>query len=163
MKFMFSKKHTPFLTLFFLVLMVSSTYAQMETTGNIAPLLTGRNVLAGSAHNDSPGSSDLTLIVQLKVDGNIVIDEGSSIKVIQPLQNIPSDADPTGWTQPDFDDSGWQDGTYGVGYGDGDDNTVIGDGDNATLYTRAVFDLANRSVISTLTLGVDYDDGCVIW
>ena len=89
MKFMFSKKHTPFLTLFFLVLMVSSTYAQMEPTGNIAPLLTGRNVLAGSAHNDSPGSSDLTLIVQLKVDGNIVIDEGSSIKVIQPLQNTP--------------------------------------------------------------------------
>ena len=56
----------------------------------LTPVLTGRNVLAGSAHNDSPGSSDLTLIVQLKVDGNIVIDEGSSIKVIQPLQNIPS-------------------------------------------------------------------------
>ena len=55
----------------------------------LTPVLTGRNVLAGSAHNDSPGSSDLTLIVQLKVDGNIVIDEGSSIKVIQPLQNTP--------------------------------------------------------------------------
>jgi hypothetical protein len=137
--------------------------AAMEATGNAAPVQSGNNVLAGMAVNDSPGSSDLTLIIQLKADDQILIDEGSACKVIQPLENIPSDANPTGWTVLGFDDSSWQDGTYGIGYADNDDNTVIGDGNHASVYSRAMFTLSDPSAISTLTLGVDYDDACVIW
>lgn len=137
--------------------------AAMEATGNAAPVQPGNNVLAGMAVNDSSGSSDLTLIIQLKADDEILIDEGSACKVIQPLENIPSDADPTGWTMLGFDDSAWQDGTQGVGYGDGDDNTVIGDGDHASVYTRTMFTLSDPDAISSFVLGVDYDDACVIW
>lgn len=144
-------------------LMVSTVNAAMEATGNVAPVQSGENVLAASAHNDSSGSSDLTLIVQLKADDEILVDEGSAVKVVQPLENIPNDADPTGWTKLGFDDSDWQDGEHGVGYGDGDDNTVIGDGQHATVYTRALFNIADPNAITTLTLGVDYDDAAVVW
>lgn len=137
--------------------------AAMEATGNAAPVQPGNNVLAAAVFNDSSGSSDLTLIIQLKADNQILIDEGTPCKVIQPLENIPSDANPIGWTVLGFDDSSWQDGTYGVGYGDNDDNTVIGDGQHASVYTRAMFTLADPSAISKLTLGVDYDDAAVVW
>lgn len=138
-------------------------HAAMEATGNAAPVQPGNNVLAAAVFNDSPGSSDLTLIVQLTADGQILVDEGSRCKVIQPLANIPSDANPTGWTVLGFDDSSWQDGTYGVGYADNDDNTVIGDGQHAGIYTRAMFTMADPGAVTKLTLGVDYDDAAVVW
>ena len=109
----------------------------MEITGE-ATLVGGPNVIAGGAHNDSIGSSDLTLIIQVLADGTVLFDEHDPIKAIQPTGNIPSDADPTGWTKPGFAAAGWTDGTNGVGYGDGDDNTEIGDGSNPTVYVNGV-------------------------
>lgn len=139
--------------------------AAMEATGNTAPLYKGENVLSAAVFNDSAGSSDLTLIVQLKADGQILIDEGSPCKAIEPKGNIPSDADPTGWTLPNFDDSSWQDAQYGVGYGDNDDNTTIGSqaANTVSIYTRAIFKLADPASIGKLELGVDYDDAAVVW
>lgn len=157
------KKVTILSMVLLLSCMASLANAAIEATGNIAPIQAGDNVLAAAAFNDSPGSSDMTLIVQLKADNQILVDEGSACKVIQPLENIPSDANPTGWTNLGFDDSSWQDGTLGVGYGDGDDNTTIGDGDHAAIYTRTIFSVGNPNTIGTLTLGVDYDDAAVVW
>jgi hypothetical protein len=137
--------------------------AAMVASGKAAPLTPGRNILAASGHNDSPGSSDLSLILQLKSGSTVLVDEGSPCKAIQPKQNYPNDADPTGWTRPDFDDSAWQDAKLGIGYGDNDDNTVLGDGANATIYSRTWFDVANPLAIKTLTLGVDYDDDAVVY
>jgi len=146
-----------------LACMASIVNAAMEPTGNAAPLQSGDNVLAAAVFNDSSGSSDLTLIVQLKADNTILVDEGSACKAIQPLENIPSDADPTGWTKFGFGDSAWQDATLGVGYGDNDDNTTIGDGSHAAVYTRTIFTVANPGAIGNLVLGVDYDDAAVIF
>lgn len=137
--------------------------AAMQATGNAAPLQSGENVLAAAVYNDSAGSSDLTLIIQLKADNQILVDEGSACKATVPLQNIPDDANPTGWTLPDFNDSSWQDAKYGVGYADNDDNTVIGDGQHAGVYTRARFTLSNPGAIAKLSLGVDYDDAAVVF
>lgn len=135
----------------------------MEPSGNAAPIQSGDNVLAAAVFNDSSGSSDLTLIIQLKAGNTILVDEGSACKVIVPLENIPSDADPTGWTKLGFNDSAWQDAILGVGYADGDDNTTIGDGSHAGIYTRTMFTIANAGAISNLVLGVDYDDAAVIF
>jgi hypothetical protein len=151
------------IVLLIFVMVISTVNAAMEATGNVAPIQKGENVLAASAHNDSPGSSDLTLIVQLQADDDILVDEGDECKAIQPLENIPNDADPTGWTKLDFDDSDWQEGQNGVGYGDGDDNTDIGDGQHATVYMRIMFNIANVNAIQDLVLGVDYDDAAVIY
>ena len=139
------------------------TYAALKASGNDAPIAKGENVLAGAPFNDSPGSSDMTLIVQLIIDGKIVVDEGSDCTAIVPEENIPSDKDPTGWTQPKFDDSKWEKGTYGVGYGDGDDNLVLGNGTTATIYSRVIFNVNSIRANSKVELGVDFDDGCVIW
>ena len=134
--------------------------AQMEITGS-ATLVLGSNVIAGGAHNDSSGSSDLTLIIQVLADGSVVFDEGDSIKAIQPTANIPSDSDPTGWTKQGFAAAGWVDGTNGIGYGDGDDNTTIGDGSNATAYMIGSFDIGTAP--GSFQIGVDYDDACVLY
>jgi len=127
--------------------------AQMEVTGT-AMLHPGTNTIAGAALNDSPGSSDLTLIIQVSVDGTVVFDEGDPIAAIQPMATID------GWADEGFDSSGWTQGTNGVGYGDGDDNTEIGDGDNAAVYMLGWFDVGASA--GSLMIGVDYDDGCVV-
>ncbi len=132
----------------------------MEITGE-ATLVGGPNVIAGGAHNDSIGSSDLTLIIQVLADGTVLFDEHDPIKAIQPTGNIPSDADPTGWTKPGFAAAGWTDGTNGVGYGDGDDNTEIGDGSNPTVYMIGSFNLGGPP--GSFQIGVDYDDACVVY
>ena len=133
------------------------------TVGDDIPITNGKNVLAAMAINDSSGSSDLTLIIQITVGNDIVLDEEHECRVIMAEENIPSDADPTGWTAPDFDDNDWEDGEYGIGYGDADDNTEIGDGQHASVYSRAIFDVGSTAGVTSLILGVDYDDGCVIW
>ena len=137
--------------------------AAMQTTGNSAPLQSGENVLAAAVFNDSSGSSDMTLIVQLKADDKIIIDEGSACKAIESKKNIPSDTDSTGWTLPSFNDSLWQDAKYGVGYSDNDDNTVIGTTTTPSIYTRARFTVSSPGTIKKLSVGVDYDDAAVIW
>ena len=66
-----------------------------------------------------------------------------------------------GWTNIAFDDSGWITATGGVGYGDGDDNTVI---DPAiSVYCRYDFSLSNPDVITYLLLDMDFDDGFVAY
>ena len=119
-------------------LVVTSARAALTLTevGDI-PITNGTNVLAAAAINDSSGSSDLSLIIQITVGGDIVLDQGHECVVIMPTENIPSDADPTGWTDPRFDDSDWDVGEYGIGYGDADDATIIGDGSHAMVYSRA--------------------------
>ena len=154
------------IALFFILIMSLASYnanAAIVASKDDAPIANGKNVLAAVVFNDSAGSSDLTLIIQLKADDKILVDEGHACTAIMPLENIPNDNDPTGWTKPGFDDSKWIKGKYGVGYSDNDDNLVIGDGQHAAIYSRAFFEVSNAQNIKNLQLGVDYDDGTVIW
>ena len=107
-------KQKPRLFLIFVVLIVASTSA------HAAPqIFTIGNVLAAGNYNDGLSSSDITLIIQLEAGGNIIFDEGAKVKYLVP------EADVAGWNEREFDDSNWEDGITGVGYGDGDDNTEI--------------------------------------
>jgi hypothetical protein len=68
----------------------------------------------------------------------------------------------------DFDDSTWLAGRAPLGYGDGDETTVVGYGPNAgskypTTYFRATFDAANPASLTELTVGLMRDDGAVIY
>jgi DNA-binding beta-propeller fold protein YncE len=81
------------------------------------------------------------------------------------------EAPPSGWNRPDFDDGGWESGPTGIGYGDGDDNTVLTDmqctqsggtctsGGYLAFFARHAFELADRETIESATLAVSYDDG----
>ena len=68
---------------------------------------------------------------------------------------------PADWMQPDFNDSSWLSGPGGIGYGDGDDRTVIDP--VISVYLRRDFFIVNKSVIAAAILNVDYDDAFVAY
>jgi len=74
----------------------------------------------------------------------------------------------TAWRQPEFDASGWASGPAQLGYGDGDEATVVsyrGDSGNKyiTTYFRHSFDVEDASILKSLTLRVLRDDGAVVY
>lgn len=79
----------------------------------------------------------------------------------------------TAWRALDYDDSAWKSGRAELGYGDGDEVTVVGavDADpgleglqrNATTYFRTAFDLQDLSGITALTLRLKVDDGALVY
>jgi hypothetical protein len=68
-----------------------------------------------------------------------------------------------GWDDVSFDDSSWLSGPTGIGYGDFDDATELTDMMNnyMTVYTRKTFNVSDTSVVTGMTLRMDYDDGFV--
>jgi chitodextrinase len=74
----------------------------------------------------------------------------------------------TAWRAPGFDDGGWAQGPAELGYGDGDEATVVSFGPNATLkplttYFRHTFQVANPATVGQMTLRVLRDDGAVVY
>jgi hypothetical protein len=69
------------------------------------------------------------------------------------------------WTQPGFDDSSWESGPSGFGYGDDDDATVLSDMQNnyTTVYIRCSFPAPDRDEVRNLFLSVKADDGFVAY
>ncbi len=74
----------------------------------------------------------------------------------------------TAWYAPSFSDAAWSTGNAQLGYGDGDEATVIPYGTNSnnryiTYYFRKSFTVADPSTITALTLNIKRDDGAVIY
>jgi hypothetical protein len=74
----------------------------------------------------------------------------------------------TAWRAPAFDDSAWKSGPAQLGYGDGDEVTVLGFGPDPnnkyiTSYFRRAFTVVNPSVYTSLTLRLIRDDGAVVY
>ncbi len=77
-----------------------------------------------------------------------------------------TDLHSAGW--PSVDDSMWAEGVSQLGYGDGDEATVISYGGNPDAkypcyYFRHSFDVADPFAFDGLTLKVVRDDGCVVY
>jgi hypothetical protein len=74
----------------------------------------------------------------------------------------------TAWREPAFNDAAWSAGPAELGYGDGDEATVISFGPDPankyiTTYFRRSFDVAEALIFSSLTLRVLRDDGAVVY
>ena len=71
----------------------------------------------------------------------------------------------TAWREPVFDDSGWEVGRAGFGYGDGDDTTVLLDmpGHYTSLFLRRSFTVSDPAAVERLVLAVRYDDAFVCY
>lgn len=69
----------------------------------------------------------------------------------------------TTWTEASFNASAWLTGTTGLGYGDGDDATVLEDmrGNYASVYLRTEFEIPEGA--DAMIVEVDYDDGYVAY
>ena len=69
------------------------------------------------------------------------------------------------WTLPGFDDSSWELGVSGIGFGSEVEEallgTVLSDMREAylTVYLRKTFDVEEAAAVSGLVLEIDYDDG----
>lgn len=59
------------------------------------------------------------------------------------------------------DNSDWKTGATGIGYGDGDDETVIAQ--TISLFLTRAFTVVDKSKIASLYLDIDYDDGFVAY
>jgi len=74
---------------------------------------------------------------------------------------------PSDWREIGFtEDETWLIGQTSIGFGDGDDNTVLDDMQNnyTTVYLRHAFELDSGRVFpDTLILRVYVDDGCIVW
>ncbi len=68
---------------------------------------------------------------------------------------------PVNWNEADFAATSWPTGQGGIGYGDGDDNTVISP--TESLYMRRQFTIIDKSKVSAIFFHADYDDGFVAY
>jgi hypothetical protein len=74
----------------------------------------------------------------------------------------------TAWQLPAFDSASWSNGVAQLGYGDGDEQTVVKFGPNTanryiTTYFRKQFSVENASSITRLTLKLLVDDGAAVF
>jgi len=74
----------------------------------------------------------------------------------------------TAWVDSDFDDSSWKNGAAELGYGDGDEATVISYGSNSsnkftTCYFRHNFDVNLSDASPYILLQLLRDDGAVVY
>jgi hypothetical protein len=74
----------------------------------------------------------------------------------------------TAWRAVAFNDSAWTSGAAQLGYGDGDETTVVSYGPNAnkkyvTTYFRRAFTVADPLAISGLLLRLLRDDGAIVY
>jgi len=68
---------------------------------------------------------------------------------------------PANWNTPIFNDNIWQRGKGGIGYGDGDDATIIAP--TYALYLRHTFTIVDLAAVEALILQADYDDAFVAY
>lgn len=74
----------------------------------------------------------------------------------------------TAWRELSFDDAAWDSGAGQLGYGDGDETTVVGFGPNSgskfvTTYFRRKLEVADPDAVVGLQLGLMRDDGAVVY
>ncbi len=74
----------------------------------------------------------------------------------------------TAWRAAAFNDAAWASGNAQLGYGDGDEATVVSFGPNTrnryiTTYFRKAFTVANLAAFATLRLNLLRDDGAVVY
>lgn len=96
-------------------------------------------------------------------DPDVLISKGAVWKYLDDGSNQDS-----AWRMPGFDDSAWKAGPAELGYGDGDEATVVGYGPSAsqkyaTTYFRTTFEVEDWTEYDTLALNLLRDDGAIVY
>ncbi len=85
-----------------------------------------------------------------------IVDQGQTWRY-----RVNTSSPPSSWREPSFNDITWSLGATGIGFGDGDDATVVADCMSVSM--RRIFGVSDPSAVEQLLLHVDYDDGFVAW
>ncbi len=128
----------------------------------LSNLLPGHYTFVAKA-TDNVGDVTYSLPVSVSLDNRIaLIAKGSLWKYL----DDGSDQG-TAWRSPTFDDTGWSNGLAQLGFGDGDEKTVINGGPSTnhfiTTYFRQSFYVSNALAISNLVVRLLRDDGGVVY
>ncbi len=134
-------------------------------------LVAGANVLAAEVHQNGPNSSDISF--DLAVEGLLTdVTPATFITAGSAWKYLDNGVDQgTAWRQPTFNDAAWLTGNAQLGYGDGDETTVINCGPSQncrsnnipTYYFRKTFEVANAAQVATLRLRLLRDDGAAVY
>jgi hypothetical protein len=107
-------------------------------------------------------------------DGQIDWSDPDNLVLVEfgsPMVYLSNSSDPgigLDWVAAGYDDSGWDAGTYGVGF----EGVVPGaeallqtivPSDAASVYTRTTFDVEFAAQVNAIFVAADYDDGYVVW
>jgi hypothetical protein len=108
-------------------------------------------------------TSRLELSVERHIGSQVVIEAGSIWRYLDNDLEQPDE-----WKESAFNDSTWKSGNAQLGYGDGDEQTVISFGDNAaekinTYYFRNAFSIEQPSSVQNILLELVRDDGAVVY
>ena len=131
-------------------------------------LVAGDNVIAVEIHQDSGSSSDISFDLRLTAAPPALVPKGAGWRYLD------NGVDPGAtWTAAAFDDVVWLEGRGPMGYGDGDEKTVVGfvdtdpvtagDQKNITTWFRRKFTVADPSGIEGLQLDLLRDDGAIVY
>jgi parallel beta-helix repeat protein len=103
------------------------------------------------------------MTMQLGSDGGVFVSPGDTWKFYrgEGPASVPDEA----WKEVDFDDSAWESGPAGFGFGDDDDATILDDMRSSylTVYIRREFVVASAASDAALELVIDYDDGFIAY
>ncbi|MBN1672131.1 MAG: hypothetical protein JXR37_13915 [Kiritimatiellae bacterium] len=132
-----------------------------------ADLLASNNVVAVEIHQASRSDPDISFDFEL-----VATIAQSASTTLLPVQSAWK-YDDTGldlgsaWREAAYDDSGWAAGQAQLGYGDGDETTLIGFGPvtnkTKTTYFRTSFSLVDPSAYSHLDVLLLRDDGAAVY
>lgn len=136
-----------------------SHFETVELTAD--QLRDGKNVLAVEVHQNSSTSSDVSFNLELAINqapgANDLVSKGSTWSYLDDGSDLGSD-----WRAKEFDDSEWATGNAELGFGEGDEATVITRG-HITYYFRQEFSVDMLDSIASLTLFLKRDDGAVVY
>ena len=118
-----------------------------------------------------PQVPDVSFGLPQAVDVKTFVEAGAPVRVLVPTTDNGGDLLGQSWATNQFDDAAWAAGVSGVGYERtrgyedliGTDVEAEMFGVNSTVYLRLPFQIDNPSVVFSLTLGVQYDDGYVAY
>jgi len=151
-------------------------WSQIDGPGRAVILTPGRT----NAQALLPGSGLYTFQLTAS-DGELAVSDTTAIEVERPgperafiplgsvWKYLDDGSDQgTSWRETDFDDSAWPEGPAQLGYGDGDEATVLDFGPDSqhkrtTYYFRRIFQVADPGGVKELTLRVQRDDGVAVY
>ena len=120
-----------------------------------------------------PGNEEITLTADAKPGYQFKGWQGSSTVALITRESdwkyFDKGSEPVAnWNNLGFDDSAWSSGQAELGYGDGDENTVVDYGGSSsnkyvTTYFRKSFTINAKDIIETMEFGLKCDDGAVVY
>ncbi|HEU4469636.1 MAG TPA: T9SS type A sorting domain-containing protein [Flavisolibacter sp.] len=145
-------------------------YSNASVRGNIVYVANNFITSSGGTTNEAPpngtstnnGRTGVNIDIDAAPAGTSYISTGSSWKYLD------NNTRPAGWETTGFNDAAWASGNAELGYGDGDEATIVSFGPDAankyvTTYFRRTVNIANPAAHYSFRMDLECDDGFVVY